>query len=121
MSKITVAQNKMIRGIVGWTSNVINEWGTTMRSMKVKVGIARNQFYVRPWATRIECARKENYSRISNMDYTRWGKLSMDWDPTKIPDVSQEFVARRRLGRPLSRWIDKVVNDAASPYIQNPV
>ena len=43
----------------------------------------------------------------------------MDWDPTKVSDASQEYVAHRRLGRPLLRWTDKVMNDEAVPYIEN--
>ena len=119
MSEITVAQNKMIRKIVGWTRNGTNDWESIMHNMKVKVTMAMKQFYVRPWATCIEGTRKKNFSRIASMDYTRWGKLSMDWDPTKISDAPQEYVAYRRPGRPLLRWTDKVVNDEAVPYIEN--
>ena len=87
-----------------------------MRMMKVRVATAMHQFYVEPWLTRIEGARKKNFSRIANMDYTRWGKLSMDWEPTKVFDESQEYRAHRLPGRPLLRWTDEVVNDATVPY-----
>ena len=42
------------------------------------------------------------------MDGARWEKLSMQWDPTKIEDYSQEYACYRRPGRPLLRWTDEM-------------
>ena len=48
MMKITVCQNKMLRKIVGWTRSGTNQWEEVMRSMKLKVANAMDQYYVRP-------------------------------------------------------------------------
>ena len=106
MSKITVCQNKMLRKIVGWVRHATDEWETVMHNMKVRVASAMEQLYIRPWDTRIQEARNKNFARIAAMDCTRWENLSMQWDPTKVVDESQDFVAHRRAGRPLLRWTD---------------
>ena len=77
-----------------------------MRNMKSRVTRAIGQHYVKPWDQCIEGARKKNFERIGTMDCERWESLSMAWDPTKIIDDSQEYVAHRRAGRPLLRWTD---------------
>ena len=87
-----------------------------MHNMKIGVASAMDQFCVRSWVTRIKSARKVNFTRIANTDCTRWEKRSMDWDPTKLNDVSQEYVAHRRPGRPLLRWTDTVINDLPNEY-----
>lgn len=117
MSKIMEIQRKMLRKIVGWVRHVLDEWETTMRNMKVRVTTAMRQYYVRPWDSRIVDARQKNFNRIMSMGNTRWEKLSMDWEPSKLLDSSQEFVAHRRVGRPCLKWTDNIeVNKTACPY-----
>ena len=101
----------MLRKIVGWVRHASDEWEIVMHNMKVKVDSAMKQLYVRPWDQRICEARKKNFARIASMDCKRWEYLSMGWDPTKVMDGTQEYVAHRRQGRPLLRWTDKIMNE----------
>ena len=116
MDKIIGCQNKMFRKIVGWTWSSEGNWETVMKSMKVKVMSAMEQHYVRPWNTRIETMRTKNSSRLRSMDQTRWEQLCLQWDPKKVEDYSQEYVAHRTRGRPRLRWNLTEVNDRPVPY-----
>ena len=79
-----------------------------MHNMKVNVGSAMKQLYVRPWDQRICEARKKKFARITSMGCMKWEYLSMVWDPTKVVGGTQEYIVHRRPGRPLQRWTDKV-------------
>ena len=61
MSKLGVCQNKMLRKIVGWVLHGTNEWESVMRIMKSRVTTAMDQYYIRPWNTRIQGVRKTNF------------------------------------------------------------
>ena len=101
----------MLRKIVGWIRHATDEWETVMSNMKVRIATAMKQWYIRPWEQRIQSVRKKNFERIGIMDCKRWESFSMGWDPAKVIDDSQEYIARRRAGRPLLRWTDNLVND----------
>ena len=111
MSKIIVCQNKMLRKIVGWVRHATNDWEIVMHNMKLRVSSAMDQWYVRLWDKRIQGARKTNFQRVANMNCQRWERLSMEWEPAKVLDDSQEYWAHRRAGRPFLRWTDKLANE----------
>ena len=106
MEKILVCQRKMLRKIVGWIWHPGDEWEVVMHNMKIKVQNAMRQYFVKPWDERIQSMRVKYFSRLAGMGDERWGKLSLDWEPKKVNDFSQDYVAHRFPGRPRLRWND---------------
>ena len=106
MDKIGICQRKMLRKIVGWTRHPGDSWETVMRVMKEKVTDAMSRYYVRPWEQSIRQKKIGHLQRVANMDGGRWEKLSKQWDPTVVQDLSQEYHAYREQGRPRLRWND---------------
>ena len=111
MEKISVCHRKMLRKIVGWTRHPGDSWETVMRIMKTKVSNAMEQFYVQPWDKCIQIHRMKNFRRLAMMDNGRWEKLSMQWEPQNVQDVSHDYVAHRLPGRPRLRWTDTKFSD----------
>ena len=64
------------------------------------------QYLVKPWDVRIKCMRTKYFQRLAGMEEQRWEKLSLQWEPTKVTNYSQDYVAHRLAGRPILRWID---------------
>ena len=106
MDKIMVCQRKMLRKIVGWTRHPQDSWETVMRAMKIKIQNAMTRYYVRPWDQCIQEKKISHLDRLIVMHDVRWEKLSMQWEPTKVQDLSQDYFAYRAPGRPRLRWTD---------------
>ena len=91
----------MLRKIVGWVRHPGDQWEIVMRNMRTKVQNAMRQYLVKPWDVRIKCMRTKYFQRLAGMEEQRWEKLSLQWDPAKVNDYSQDYVAHRLAGRPI--------------------
>lgn len=88
MDKIMICQRKMLRKNVGWTRRSQDSWEIVMRAMKTKIQNAMTRYYVRPWDECIQEKKISHFDRLTVMHDGRWGKLSMQWEPTKVQDLS---------------------------------
>ena len=77
-----------------------------MRNMKEKVPDAMLKHYIKPWDQSIRQKKIGHLQRVANMDGGRWEKLSKQWEPISVQNISQEYHAHRERGRPRLRWND---------------
>ena len=58
-----------------------------MSRMKVRVNVALDQWYIKPWSLCINASRWKHACRVKMTEPTKWGNLACKWLPNYVFDL----------------------------------
>ena len=106
LSKLDSIQRRMLRSMVGWTRLQDESWHDTMSRMKIRVAKALHQHPIETWTRRLARCQHSFASRVAQTN--GWVTRVVTWNPESNWRDNFSLAPKRRQGRPLTRWDDKL-------------
>ena len=106
LSKLDSIQRRMLRSMVGWTRLQDESWHDTMSRMKIRVAKALHQHPIETWTRRLARCQHSFASRVAQTN--GWVTRVVTWNPESNWRDNFSLAPKRRQGRPLTRWDDKM-------------
>ena len=104
LQRLSVAQRKMLRLMVGYTKLPGETWEDMYRRLKLKLGRAVQNYDVVDWKDEL-LKRKQSYL-TEVAEHKRCGLVSavFAWNPKSVADGKLAVPPSRKRGRPRTRW-----------------
>ena len=106
LSKLDSIQRRMLRSMVGWIRIQDESWHDTMSRMKIRVAKALHQHPIETWTKRL--ARCQHSFAVRVAQTNGWVTRVVTWNPESNWHDNFSLAPKRRQGRPLTRWDDKL-------------
>ncbi|OLP96509.1 Myosin-12 [Symbiodinium microadriaticum] len=106
LSKLDSIQRRMLRSMVGWIRIQDESWHDTMSRMKSRVAKDLHQHPIEAWTRRL--ARCQHSFAVRVAQTNGWVTHVVTWNPESNWHDNFSSAPKRRQGRPLTRWDDKL-------------
>ena len=114
LSKLDSIQRRMLRSMVGWIRIQDESWHGTMNRMKSRVAKALHQHPIEAWTRRLARCRHSFAVRVGQTN--GWVTRVVTWNPESNWHDHFSLAPKRRQGRPLTRWEDKLRDFCKSEF-----
>ena len=108
ISRLVVMQRRILRSIVGWKRVANESWHDIMTRMKSRLDHAMTCHCVEPLELSIYRHQWRYAMYAAHSLKSFWPSIIADWRSDLIFDPSSHYQAFRSIGRPRSRWADKM-------------
>ena len=99
-------QKRMLRSMVRWIRIQDESWHDTMSRMKSRVAKVLHQHPIEAWTRRL--ARCHHSFAVRVAQTNGWVTRVVTWNPESNWQDNLSLAPKRRQGRPLTRWDDKL-------------
>ena len=85
-----------------------------MSRMKMKVNVALDEWYVKPWSLCVNATKWKHACRVKATEPIKWVSLACRWVPNSVFDLWYDCVPHRHVGGQILKWDDSPVRFSQS-------